>query len=85
VSKDENLYRALVKITHEYLGPAAERFIERQIRNHLHKEPEQLTKKDLSSLVDWVRAAVSLLTDDADVIEEYIRQVKSLTGRPKKN
>jgi hypothetical protein len=78
VSNEGDLYKSVIRVTHRYLGPAAERFIDRQIRNHLDKEPEQLTKQDLSQLVDWVRAAISLITDDAAVVEEYITQLQKL-------
>lgn len=73
-----NTYKRVVRITHEYLGPAADRFIDRQVRNHLHKDPEKITEKDLSRLTDWIRLAVSLLTDDRKLIEEYIGQLEIL-------
>jgi hypothetical protein len=80
VNKNQDLYESVVKITYEYLGPAAERFIDRQVRNHLHKEPKNLTKKDLSGLIDWVQVAVSLLSNDAKLVEEYIYSLKKLAG-----
>jgi hypothetical protein len=84
VNKNEDLYKSVVKITNEYLGPAAERFIDRQVRNHLHKEPENLTKKDLTGLIDWVQVAMSLLSDDSKVVEEYVFRLKKLSGEPGK-
>ena len=81
-----NTYKRVVRITHAYLGPAADRFIDRQVRNHLHKEPEDITEKDLSHLTDWIKLAVSLLTDDSKVIDEYIGQLEQLaheSGRQK--
>jgi hypothetical protein len=80
VNKNQDLYESVVKITYEYLGPAAERFIDRQVRNHLHKEPKNLTKKDLNGLIDWVQVAVSLLSNDAKLVEEYIYSLKKLAG-----
>jgi hypothetical protein len=74
-----NVYDEVIRITHIYLGPAAERFIARQMLNHLQKSPEELTKKDLSKLIDWIRIAVSLITDDSEIIEEYIAQLQKLT------
>jgi hypothetical protein len=71
-------YDCVVIITHEYLGPAAERFINRQVRNHLHKDPEDITKKDLSSLTDFIRLAVSLLTDDVKVVDSYIGKLEQV-------
>lgn len=78
-----SIYEQVVKVTNIYLGPAAERFIDRQVENHLHKPPSKLTKSDLNSLIDWIRVVVSLLTDDTDIVEEYIRELKKLSS-PKK-
>lgn len=74
------LYDKIVEVTHVYLGPAADRFIARQVQSHLHKPPEQLTKKDLEDLIDWIRVAVSLLTDDSEVVEEYLAQLQKLSS-----
>jgi hypothetical protein len=73
-----SVYEHTVHITHGYLGPAAERFVDRQVRNHLHKAPEHITEKDLSLLIRWIRLAVSLLTDDSRIVEEYIGQLEQL-------
>lgn len=72
------LYDQVVKVTNVYLGPAADRFVARQVQNHLHKPPEQMTNDDLLSLIDWIRVAVSLLTEDSEVIEEYAQQLRQL-------
>jgi hypothetical protein len=79
-----NLYASVVRITHIYLGPAADRFIDRQVQNHLHKDPSKLTAADLEVLVDWIRVAVSLLTDDSEIVEEYIEQLKKLAKQKPK-
>jgi hypothetical protein len=78
------LYDKVVRITNVYLGPAADRFIARQVQNHLHKQPEDLSKDDLKKLIDWIRVAVSLLTDDSEIIEEYAAQLQRLTIQSKK-
>jgi len=78
-----SLYQQIVQITHTYLGPAADRFIDRQVQNHLHKAPEKLQTSDLEQLIDWIRVAVSLLTDDADIVEEYIVQLRGLVDEAK--
>lgn len=77
--KNMSLYEQVVRITHVYLGPAADRFIARQVLNHLHKEPEALSRDDLDKLIDWIRVAVSLLTEDSQLIEEYTAQLEALT------
>jgi hypothetical protein len=75
---DTPLYDNVVRITNVYLGPAADRFISRQVQNHLNKSPEDLTKKDLLKLIDWIRIAVSLITDDVEIIDEYTLQLEKL-------
>ncbi len=75
-----SLYDQVVRITHVYLGPAADRFIARQVQNHLHKDPEDLSQADLLKLIDWVQVAVSLITEDSTVIEEYISRLRKLAG-----
>lgn len=74
-----SLYDNVVKVTHVYLGPAADRFIDRQVQNHLHKRPEQLSREDLKNLISWIRVAVSLLTEDSELVEEYTAQLEKLT------
>lgn len=77
------LYQEVVTITHTYLGPAADRFIARQVQNHLHKQPEDITRDDLRKLIDWIRLAVSFLTEDSQIIEEYIDELTQLAQDPK--
>jgi hypothetical protein len=78
-----DIYTEVVRITHSYLGPAADRFITRQVHNHLHKSPEELTQKDLLKLIDWIRIGVSMLTDSSEIVEEYIRQLQKLATEKK--
>lgn len=78
------VYAKVTRVTHVYLGPAADRFIARQVQNHLHKQPEDITEKDLTKLIDWIRVAVSLITEDSEIIEEYIEQLVSIS-KPAKN
>lgn len=75
------LYDQVVETTHTYLGPAADRFIARQVQNHLHKQPENLSASDLERLIDWIQIAVSLLTEDSDIIEEYVSALHELSDK----
>jgi len=77
----KTLYEQVVETTHVYLGPAADRFIARQVQNHLHKRPEQLSASDLEKLIDWIQIAVSLLTEDSDIIEDYIGALRELIDK----
>ena len=72
------LYEHVVRVTVVYLGPAANRFITRQLQNHLNKSPEELTKQDLAKLIDWIQVAVSIITEDKEIVEEYIAQLHKL-------
>lgn len=74
-----NLYEDVVKVTYQYLGPAADRFVARQIRNHLQKEPIDLRRSDLRQLIDWIRLAMSLLSDDQALVAEYVTNLQRLT------
>lgn len=76
--KSSLLYQKVVRVTHVYLGPSADRFISRQIQNHLNKPAEELSEDDLAKLIDWIKGAVSLLTEDSEVVEEYVEQLKKL-------
>lgn len=80
----ESVYQSVVRITHVYLGPAADRFIARQVQNHLHKQPEQLSASDLGKLIDWIRVAVSLITEDSEIVEEYTAQLEHLSRQANK-
>lgn len=78
--KNTSLYDNVVRVTHVYLGPAADRFIARQVENHLHKSPEQLSQADLVGLIDWIKVVVSLLTEDNEIVEEYAAELQKLAG-----
>jgi hypothetical protein len=83
MEQSDGLYEHVVSVTQTYLGPAADRFVTRQIRNHLRKEPEQLARKDLANLIDWIKVAMSFLTEDHELIEEYIQDLRTLTKKRK--
>jgi hypothetical protein len=74
------LYNDIVAITSDYLGPAAQRFIDRQISNHLNKPPDQLTRRDIKKLVDWSRVAIALLTDDKQIVNDYTESLLKIAA-----
>lgn len=81
---ESKFYNQVVKITHVYLGPAADRFIARQVENHLHKKAEDLNEGDLLQLIEWIAVAVSLITEDREIIEEYTGQLEKLARKASK-
>lgn len=79
IEVEDSLYGKVVNITDEYLGPAADRFVARQISNHLHKNPLELNRKDLKRLIDWAGLAMSVLCEDEKLVHTYITNLKNLT------
>lgn len=76
--KNSSLYDDVVTITYDYLGPAADRFVVRQIRNHLQKDPSELRNRDLKQLIDWIQLAMRLVSDDSDIVDRYVADLESL-------
>lgn len=79
MSTNTTLYRKTVEVTEEYLGPAGERFIRRQIATHLNIEPESLDKSNLHKLIDWSSIAFALVTNNSKDIESFAEDLRSLT------
>lgn len=77
----ENLYKKAVEISEDYLGPAGERFIRRQITTHLNIEPEQLQKKQLPELAQWLHAAFAVITRDVHYVNEYVEAILALSAK----
>ncbi len=71
-------YQQLIDATSELLGPASQRFIDRQIRSHLNKEPGALTKSDIKKLSQWLRLSVGVLTDDEALLNRYSQTLDEL-------
>jgi hypothetical protein len=74
----ETLYLQVTAITEEYLGPAAERFLARQITFHLGKSPIELQNEDIPMLIEWTRVTLGMLTEDREMIEEYAGKMAKL-------
>jgi hypothetical protein len=83
MKRSYSLYDQTIDVTADYLGPAAKRFIDRQITAHLHKNPEDLTAADLATLAVWMEAVVALLTDDKKVVANYTHALKGLSQKAK--
>lgn len=79
IDSTSSLYSKVLKTTYRYLGPASERFINRQISNHIGKHPEDLERRDLSELINWIEVSMTVLTNDQELISEYIGKLKALT------
>ncbi len=73
-----SIYQQALTITKDYLGPAAERFLDRQIAFHLGKEPEQLSKSDISQLAEWVKVSIAILTEDKAMVDDFTTRILKL-------
>lgn len=74
------VYDQVLEVTTDYLGPAAERFITRQIKVHLGKKPDELTKADVAKLVDWLKVAIALLTEDNKMVDDFTRDLLKISN-----
>ncbi len=81
MEQGQRLYKQMVDISRDYLGPAAERFINRQVTTHLHKEPSDLSSRDVPTLVDWIKLAFALLTNDDALVNEYADRLLTLSKK----
>lgn len=72
------LYQKVTAITEEYLGPATERFLTRQIESHLDKSPQELQPSDLPILLKWTRVTLGLLTENRSLINDYVAKMTEL-------
>lgn len=79
-----SLYDDVVTITYDYLGPAADRFVVRQIRNHLQKDPSALRHEDLRQLIDWIQLAMRLISDDSQIVDRYVADLESLAKQKRR-
>lgn len=74
-----SFYEQVVSVTRVYFGPSANRFIARQVKSHLNKQPKELCCSDMPTLIDWTRAAVAYLTEDDRLVEEYTSELHKLS------
>jgi hypothetical protein len=64
-------------VSKTYLGPAAESFLTRQCRGHLHIELSALEQSHLKELAKWVEVGAALVMD-AGKAAELSKKIASL-------
>jgi len=74
-----SLYDDVVKIAKLYLGPAAERFVTRQVSSHLNKAVTELTAGDLEELAKWcfVSGRLVMPEERAKQFGEEVKKIKA--------
>jgi hypothetical protein len=83
VAASPTIYTKAVQVSEDYLGPAGERFIRRQISTHLGIEPEALRGNDLQKLVTWTSLAFALLTNNTHEVKDFTRDLLSISSSNK--
>ncbi len=78
---DRVVYDEVVKVVYAYLGPAADRFVEREIKAHLGKKPEELTREDVIKLHDWSKLALALLTEDTKMVDDFSKNLLAIADK----
>jgi hypothetical protein len=78
MARDPSIYSAAVEVSKEFLGPAGERFLRRQISTHLAIEPEDLERHHLQELVSWVKLTFAVLTNDSGLVEDFSDRLLAL-------
>ena len=75
-----SLYTTVVDIARDYMGPAAETFIKRQITAHLELSPEALAPQHLEELGRWCLISGNLILD-AEKAREFCERIQKLQGQ----
>lgn len=76
-----SLYDEVIRVTRFYFGPTTKRLVDRQIINHLGIRPEQLAKRDLAKLTDWMCLTLALVAEDENLVDSYNTDLRSLTSK----
>jgi len=72
--KSHQYYRQVVSVTEEFLGPAAERFVNRQIEFRLGKPPETIDRNDIPKLKETLGVALGLLVKDQAMVNQAMHK-----------
>lgn len=71
------LYDDVVNLAKTYMGPAAQKFVDRQIKGHLAVDKSQLERDHLDELARWCYTSGKLLMDEGKA-QEFSQKVKAL-------
>lgn len=73
------LTERVIEVTTDYLGPAARRFVQRQVKVHLNKPLDALQPEDIAPLADWSKIALALLTSDQATVDKFQNDLLELS------
>lgn len=72
------LYQQLVTVLEHYLGPTAERFVQRHVRSHLNKPIENLSSGDIQELAAWIKLSLAVLSEDKQIVSACEEEILAL-------
>lgn len=71
------LYDDAVELAKSYMGPAAKKFIDRQINGHLDVDASGLNASHVEELAKWCFTSGKLLMDESKA-QEFSEKIKAL-------
>ena len=71
------LYDNAVTIAKEYIGPAGQQFLDRQLTTHLDLNPAELTDTNLAELSKWCFTSGRLIID-SELAKEFQDKILAL-------
>ncbi len=80
-SVQKTIHQEVLDVLYDYLGPASERFVEREVRSHLGKDPHDLTRDDIAKLHEWSKLAIALLADDPKTVDDFSDSLLSIAHK----
>ncbi len=78
-----HLYNDVVTVTDKYFGPPADRFVARQMRSLLQRDPVNLQPEDLQHLLDWIELSMRLISTDRQAVNHYMHDLTALAQQSK--
>ncbi len=81
MTQSDVYYERIIEIAKDYLGPAAGRFVDRQIISYLNKQPYELASTDIPMLATRIRSGLVVLTQDQEAVEEAYRRIAAVADR----
>ncbi len=73
------IYDDILEICKKYLSKDSQKFLDRQIRSHLNKEPRQIDARDAAELAKWSQVSGGLLVGKTRA-ERMANEIVALVG-----
>jgi len=77
-TQPNSLFDHISNVTYKYFGVEAVEHIAGLLETHLKRSPQDISKDELTSLIDWVKTAASFLTPETEQVQNYCAELLSL-------